>query len=99
MNQYEKRIIDPDIVSTNKYLLTKIGCSHREINLFAERSFSALPAWIRQRIKRLAASQHGPRQQASKAGAIRLNNPREGERTFYMSRLPQHLSKEGSKKC
>ena len=77
MNQYAPVIETTETVTVNRAALIAIGLSPREADTFADRKYSALPAWLRKRIKATAE----PKQDEP-----RKLNPKAGELAFYINK-------------
>ena len=84
MNQYERRVLGKELIANNRKLLASVGCTQAQVDSLCDRHFSALPKWVRNRLKRSA---YGSGQNAP----IKLD-PRNGERAFYVDKsvLPRH---------
>lgn len=77
MNQYAPIIANTDAVPVYRAALIAIGLTPVEADTFAGRKYSALPAWLRKRIKATAKS---------KQAEPRKLRPAEGELAFYINR-------------
>lgn len=77
MNQYTPQVGEQQ-ATVNRDLLALAGCSKAQITEFAPRKFSALPAWLRRRLKDMSLPSHQfqPRKLA----------PKEGELAFYVDK-------------
>lgn len=76
MSSYQPSIENVETVSLNRSALITLGCDPAQAEAFANRKFSALPKWLRTRIK--AASRE-------KQAEPRKLNPKAGELAFYIS--------------
>jgi hypothetical protein len=83
MNTYAPTINKPEQIDVNRSLLILAGCTSAQADNFANRTYTALPAWVRKGLKRATVTNSQPEP--------RKLRPAAGELAFYIN--PQRFRK------